>query len=155
MTNKSLGGWMLANAYIKLVPSSAKETISTEEVKELFSYFKDITGKTGQQLDWEFDEAAFPYEIKEKPEGKGKWFYLESINDRYHLILIGVDDETIQDDDGTERKQTYIQITLPETATFGDKGKANEYCRFLAKKLQGELHLFNGRIMYFYPRKLQ
>ncbi|EIJ81661.1 hypothetical protein PB1_01930 [Bacillus methanolicus PB1] len=50
-------------------------------------------------------------------------------------------------------EQTYIQITLPESSTFGDKGKANEFCKLFAKKLQGELHLFNGRIMYYYPRK--
>ncbi|MES9782131.1 DUF1885 family protein, partial [Bacillus thuringiensis] len=26
------------------------------------------------------------------------------------------------------------------------------FCRFLAKKLEGELQLFNGRTMYFYKR---
>ncbi|MBU8877658.1 DUF1885 family protein [Bacillus sp. FJAT-29790] len=144
---------LASNAYIKLVPSSAKENITTDEVKELFQYFKKITAKTGSQIDWKYNEAAFPYEMKEKPEGKGKWFYLHSDHDRYHAILLGIDKETIREDDGLEREQSYIQITLPESSTFGDKGKANEFCRFLAQKLQGELHLFNGRIMYFYPRK--
>lgn len=145
---------MLANnAYIKLVPSSTKETISTDEVKELFFYYKDITSKTGDQLDWNYSDAAFPYEIKEETSGKGKWFYLYSKNDRYKAILLGVDEETIQKEDGTTSSQTYIQVTLPEVSTYGDKGKANEFCKFLAKKLQAELHLFNGRIMYFNPRK--
>lgn len=144
---------MAANAYIKLVPSSAKQSITTEEIKELFSYFKEITAKTGDQVDWQYDNAAFPFEIKEKPEGKGKWFYLLSEHDRYNALLVGVDTETVREEDGSEREQTYIQVTLPETATFGDKGKANEFCKFLAKKLQGELHLFNERVMYFYPRK--
>lgn len=144
---------MASNAYIKLVPSSVKEEITTDEVKELFQYYKDITAKTGHQVEWKYNEAAFPYELKEKQEGKGKWFYLESDHDRYNVILLGIDNEVIRDEDGSEREQSYIQITLPETATFGDKGKANEFCRFLAKKLQAELHLFNRRVMYFYPRK--
>jgi len=149
-----MGGWMLtSNAYIKLVPSSVKENITIDEVKELFHYFKEITTKTGTQVGWEYQEAAFPYEIKEKPEGKDKWFYLQSDHDRYHAILLGIDKEEIIDDSGEKREQNYIQITLPNSATFGDKGKANEFCRFLAKKLKGELHLFNGRKMYFYPRK--
>ncbi|USK51481.1 DUF1885 family protein [Bacillus sp. CMF12] len=144
---------MAANSFIKLVPSSVKENISTEELKELFLYYKDITGKTGSQIKWEYNDAAFPYEIKEKPEAKGTWFYLYSEHDRYNAILLGINKELVREDDGSEREQAYIQVTLPEGATFGDKGKANELCKFLAKKLQGELHLFNGRIMYFYNRK--
>lgn len=144
---------MAINAYVKLVPSSAKLTVSIEEVKELFRYYKNITAKTGEQLDWHFEASAFPYEIKETEEGKGKWFYLHSDHERYNAILLGVDKETIRSEDGTEREQEYIQVTLPEQSTYGDKGKANEFCKFLAKKLQGELHLFNERIMYYYPRK--
>jgi hypothetical protein len=144
---------MAVNAFIKLVPSSAKQTISIDEVKELFHYYKTIVSKTGDQLSWEYGESAFPYEIKETEEGKGTWFYLHSNHERYYAILVGVDKETIQNEDGTASEQTYIQITLPEQSTYGDKGKANEFCKFLAKKLQGELHLFNERIMYFYPRK--
>jgi nitrous oxide reductase len=152
---RNIGGWMMArNAYIKLVPSSVKKDITLDEVKDLLLYYKNLTSKTGDQLDWNYEHEAFPYEIKEKEEANGKWFYLLSDHDRYHAIIIGVDQETIVHDDGTEIEQSYIQITLPESSTFGDKGKANEFCKFLAKKLQGELHLFNGRIMYYYPRKL-
>jgi hypothetical protein len=144
---------MANNAYIKLVPSSGKETMSTEELKELLHYYKQITTKTGDQVNWEYSEAAFPYEIKEEPSGKGKWFYLYSTENQYKAILVGVDEETIEDEDGSSRTQTYIQVSLPEISTFGDKGKANEFCKFIAKKLKAELHLFNGRIMYFNPRK--
>lgn len=144
---------MAANAFIKLVPSSVKQTITVEEIKELLNYYKNITSKTGNQVDWEYGDSAFPYEIKEKNEAKGKWFYLQSTHERYYAILFGVDQEMVREEDGTERIQTYIQVTLPEQSTFGDKGKANEFCKFLAKKLQGELHLFNERIMYYYPRK--
>ncbi|MEW9050312.1 MAG: DUF1885 family protein [Neobacillus sp.] len=144
---------MAENAYIKLVPAAAKQTITVDEIKEFFFYYKDITEKTGSQLGWNYQESAFPYEIKETEEGKGTWFYLHSQDDRYYAILIGIDKESIRDEHGEEREQIYIQITLPEQSTFGDKGKANEFCKFLAKKLQAELHLFNERIMYFYPRK--
>lgn len=144
---------MTKNAYIKLVPESAKESVTTEDIIELFNYYKGITSKTGDQVGWEYGEAAFPYEIKEKPEAKGIWFYLKSELYDYNLIKLGVDKEQLTNEDGSQREQTYIQVTLPETSTYGDKGKANEFCKFLAKKLQGELHLFNGRVMYFYPRK--
>ncbi|MEH7445221.1 DUF1885 family protein [Bacillus sp. JJ1122] len=144
---------MSSNAYIKLVPSSTQQAISTDELKDLFNYYKQITAKTGDQVDWNYENSAFPYELKEKEEGKGTWFYLQSSQDRYNAILFGVDKETIVDEDDTEREQAYIQITLPPTATAGDKGKANEFSKFLGKKLQGELHLFNGRVMYFNPRK--
>ncbi|MDQ0272436.1 DUF1885 family protein [Cytobacillus purgationiresistens] len=144
---------MTATAYIKLVPSSETEHITIEMIKDYFQYFKEITSKTGTQLNWSYNEAAFPYSIKEHPASENKWFYLQSDTEQYNLIMLGIDKEIVHEDNGTERIQMYIQVTLPETSTFGDKGKANEFCRFLAKKLKGELHLFNGRIMYFYPRK--
>ncbi|MED4226151.1 DUF1885 family protein [Neobacillus cucumis] len=144
---------MAVNAFIKLVPSSVKQTITIEEVKDLFHYYKDITAKTGNQLNWQYGESAFPYEIKETNESKEKAFYLYSDHERYHVILIGIDKEMVKEEEGTEREQQYIQVTLPDQSTTGDKGKANEFCKFLAKKLQGELHLFNDRVMYYYPRK--
>jgi len=143
---------MALNAYIKLVPSAAKQTISIEEVKELFRYYKNATAKTGDQTNWDYEIASFPYEIKET-EDSGNWFYLHSNEDRYNYILVGVDHETVKSETGEKQEQVYIQVTLPEQSTHGDKGKANEFCKFLAKKLKGELQLFNGRIMYFYPRK--
>ncbi|MBO0997037.1 DUF1885 family protein [Bacillus sp. SD075] len=144
---------MTENAYIKLVPESAKGTVTIEDVKELLNYYQMITAKTGKQLDWDYDKKAFPYEMKEPERMKDKAIYLQSKEDRYHMILIGVDQEVVKDEDGSERIQSYIQFTLPETATFGDKGKANELCKFLAKKLRAQLHLFNKRVMYYYPRK--
>jgi hypothetical protein len=144
---------MAENAYIKLVPASVKQSITTDEIKDFFHYYKGITTKAGEQIHWDYINSAFPYILKETTEGKGKWFYLSSSKEGYFTILIGVDQEAIRAEDGTETEQTYIQITLPERSTAGDKGKANEFCKFLAKKLKGELHLFNGRIMYFYPRK--
>ncbi|RDU38424.1 hypothetical protein DRW41_02345 [Neobacillus piezotolerans] len=145
---------MAENAFIKLVPSSAKQSVTLDELKKLFTYYKEITSKTGTQVGWNYDESAFPYEIKETPEGKGDWFYLNSTDpDRYRAIAVAVGKEAVETDEGTPAIQPYVQITLPDGATAGDKGKANEFCKFLAKKFQAELHLFNGRIMYYNPRK--
>ncbi|WLR52166.1 DUF1885 family protein [Bacillus tianshenii] len=141
---------MAGSAYIKLVPGSKQQEITLEEVKDLFYYYKDITSKTGKQLSWKYDGAAFPYEMKQKPEAKGQWFYLKGIEDRYEYILVGVGTEETT---GEEPPLSYIQVALPDESTHGDKGKANEFCKFLAKKLEGELHLFNDRVMYYYKRK--
>lgn len=133
---------MSTHAYIKLVPASKKKTITLEEVKELFHTYQQLMKKTGEQLGWGFENASFPYQLVE--DGNEQWFYLKGTNDRYHSIIIGV---------GQESDETsFIQVTLPNNATHGDKGKANEFCKFLAKQLEGELHLFNGRIMYYYKR---
>lgn len=144
---------MVRNAYIKLVPASAKENVTIGEIRELLQYYKQITTKTGNQVDWNYQEAAFPYVIHEVEVENGTWLHLSSNHDRYHAIYIGVTEENITDGEGAEHKQPVIQVTLPHTATYGDKGKANEFCKFLGKKLKAELHLFNGRIMYYYPRK--
>jgi hypothetical protein len=141
---------MANSAYINLVPKSNKKTITIEDVKELLTYYKEITGKTGKQLGWEYSEAAFPYEIKETSEGKGQWFYLKATEDRYKMILIGVGNQP--QTDAEEAPLSYIQVTLHDQSTHGDKGKANELCKFLAKKLEAELKLFTGSIMYYYKR---
>lgn len=106
-----------------------------------------MTKKTGEQLGWGYENAAFPYQIVEKDDEKGQWFYLKGTSDRYQTIIIGVGQEQNENEE-----TSFIQVTLPNGATHGDKGKANEFCKFLAKKLEGELHLFNGRVMYYYKR---
>lgn len=143
---------MASSAYIKLVKGSTQQEITLKEIKDFFYYYKDITSKTGEQLSWEYGDAAFPYEIKEKNDAEGKWFYLNGIEDRYNFIILGVGIEEVENDEGELGNQSFIQVTLPNDSTYGDKGKANEFCKFLAYKLQAELHLFNGRIMYYYKR---
>ncbi|ANB58406.1 hypothetical protein GFC29_242 [Anoxybacillus sp. B7M1] len=139
---------MSTHAYIKLVPASRQKTVTLEEVKKLLDSYQEMTKKTGEQLGWEYKEAAFPYEIVEVNNENGSWLYLKGKNGRYQAIFIGVG----QTQPNETEASSFIQITLPNGATHGDKGKANEFCKFLAKKLEGELHLFNGRIMYFYKR---
>jgi hypothetical protein len=144
---------MSTHAYIKLVSASKKKTITLEEVKELFHSYQEMTKKTGEQLGWKYEEAAFPYQIMEPADGKEQWFYLKGNGDRYQTIIIGVGQEQVKNEEtGNISEQSFIQVTLPNGATHGDKGKANEFCKFLAKKLEGELHLFNGRVMYYYKR---
>lgn len=141
------------SAYIKFVKGSTTDQVTLEEIKEKFQQYTEQTAKTGKQLGWEYADAAFPYTIEEKPEGEGKWFYLKGKDPKlYRYIVIGVGSETIEVDEETQ-EQHYIQIVLPDGATHGDKGKANEYCKYFGKEFKAELHLFNGRVMYFNPRK--
>ena len=107
----------MQHAFITLVPKSNQQSVSIDDIKQLFHYYKTVTSKTGAQINYTYTNTAFPYEILDTSTTTLK---LQSNHDRYD--------------------------------SFGDKGKANEFCRFLAKKLEGELQLFNGRTMYFYKR---
>lgn len=139
---------MSQSAFIKFVSGSAVSTLTLDELKEQLLQYKEQLSKTGTQLDWEYDDAGFPYTIESKPEGEGKWFYLKGKNMLYKYLLFGVGNS----EDG-EDTRSYVQVTLPDEATHGDKAKANEYCKHLARIWKAELQLFNGRIMYFNPRK--
>lgn len=139
---------MSQSAYIKLVEGSTVSSMSLDEVKEEFLVYQNQTSNTGQQLGWEYAGAAFPYTIETKPEGEGKWFYLKGTNNLYKHIVIGVDSELVE-----EEKRHFIQIVLPDDCTHGDKSKGNEFSKYLGRRLKAELHLFNGRVMYFNPRK--
>lgn len=140
---------MSQSAFIKLVEGSAASSLSLDEVKELLLKYREQLALTGRQLGWEYAEKAFPYTIETKPEGEGKWFYLKGAEASYRYIVFGVGSEKTED--GTERH--FVQVVLPGEATHGDKAKGNELCKHLAKLLKAELHLFNGRIIYYNPRK--
>jgi hypothetical protein len=139
---------MSQSAYIKLVEGSTASSLNLDEVKKELLGYQNQTSNTGQQLDWEYADAAFPYTIETKPEGEGKWFYLKGKNSLYKYIVVGVDSEVVE-----EEKRHFIQIVLPDDCTHGDKSKGNEFSKYLGRRLKAELHLFNGRVMYFNPRK--
>lgn len=130
---------MDTRATIILLPSSVKSTITLEETIEYLSYYKEITTKTGEQLGWKYDAAAFPYNI----ELTDKYADLKSLERGYSRIIIAVGENA-------ETNCSYIQIILPASSTYADKSKANELCKFLAKKLKAELHLFSGKILHQY-----
>lgn len=137
------------SAFITFVEGSAVQQVTLDEVKELLNQYITQTKKTADQIDFAFNEAAFPYTLHEKPEAQGQWFYLKGTNPKlYQYILIGVGSRPAEG-----REEHYIQITLTDISTAGDKGKANEFSRYLARKYKAELTMFNGRKMYFNPRK--
>lgn len=123
----------MQHAFITLVPKSNQQSVSIDDIKQLFHYYKTVTSKTGVQINYAYTNTAFPYDILDTSATTLK---LQSTHDRYDSIYVGV---------GIEKEQSYIQISLPPNATFGDKGKANEFCRFLAKKLEGELQLLDRK----------
>lgn len=136
------------SAYIKLVAGSAVPALTLDELKDkLLDYQKQLS-LTAKQLGWDYDGAGFPYTIETKPEGKDEWFYLKGTNPLYKYIVFGVGSKP--ENDG---EQHFVQVVLPDDATHGDKSKGNELCKHLGRGLKAELHLFNGRIMYFNPRK--
>jgi hypothetical protein len=139
---------MSQNAYIKLVAGSSVPSLSLDELKEKLHLYREQLSLTAKQLGWEYDDAGFPYTIETKPEGENKWFYLKGTNPLYKYMVMGVGSSTENDEE-----RHFVQVVLPNDATHGDKSKGNEFCKHLGKQLKAELHLFNGRIMYFNPRK--
>lgn len=136
---------MAQSAYIKFVEGSAVSSVTLDELKNQLQHYKEQLALTGKQLGWEYDDAGFPYTFEAKPEGEGKWFYLKGTSPLYKYIVMGVGSEP--------SGQSFVQVVLPEDCSHGDKGKGNEFCKYLARLWKAELHLFNGRIMYFNPRK--
>ncbi|WP_001163298.1 DUF1885 family protein, partial [Bacillus cereus] len=104
----------MQHAFITLVPKSNQQSVSIDDIKQLFHYYKTVTSKTGAQINYTYTNTAFPYEILDTSTTTLK---LQSNHDRYDSIYIGV---------GIENEQSFIQVSLPPNATFGDKGKANE-----------------------------
>jgi hypothetical protein len=139
---------MAQSAYMYLTDGSAVPSVTVDELKERLLYYKDQLKKTGQQLGWDYSDSAFPYSIESKPEGEGKWFYLKGTDPSYKHMVLGIGSKSEE-----EQERPFVQVVLPAGATHGDKAKGNELCKYLAKTLKAELHLFNGRVMYFNPRK--
>ncbi|MCU6709007.1 DUF1885 family protein [Paenibacillus sp. J5C_2022] len=138
---------MSQSAYIKLVPESAAEQLTLEDVEKQLEQYRQQTALTGRQLGWNYSEAAFPYEVKSS--GDDRWFYLQGINSHYRHIIIGLGDYASAAGDNVP----CIQMVLPDEATHGDKAKGNELSKYLAKAWKAELTMFNGRTVYYYPRK--
>jgi hypothetical protein len=141
---KGWGTCMSNHSCIKLVSSSTKQDIDMNEIKAMFHSYVKQNKKTAQQLNWNYEYFSFPYEIEDASINKEK-IKLISNHDRYHSLSIHIE----RDKD----KQTVIIVSLLNQSTYADKGKANDLCKFLAKNLEAELHLFNGRVMYYNRRK--
>jgi len=139
---------MSQSAYISLVVRQPDETLTLDKVRQQLEHYREQTSLTGRQLGWNYEDAAFPYTIETRPGEEDKWFYLKGANPLYKYIVFGVGER--QEGDGTV---PYIQVVLPDGATHGDKAKANEICKWLGRRLQAEVKLFNGRIMRFQPLK--
>ncbi|MCS7459371.1 DUF1885 family protein [Paenibacillus doosanensis] len=139
---------MAQSAYIKFVDGSTLSSLTLDELKEQLLHYEEQLNLTGKQLGWDYGDAGFPYTIETKPGADGSWFYLKGKNALYKYIVMGAGKEQSGD-----IERNYVQVVLPDDCTHGDKAKGNEFCKYLAKLWKAELHLFNGRIMYFNPRK--
>ncbi len=136
---------MSIHSYIRL----PNRSVTILEARKLIDDYQQSLHKTGEQLNYPYNERAFPYTIHEPDNrGNGDWLYLSSDDPDYHLIRIGIGEEPVAGMNGS--LLPYIEISLERNSTFADKGKANELAKYMAKKLQGELQLFNGRRMHFH-----
>lgn len=138
---------MSQSAYIKFVQGSSVEKLTLEGIKDQLLHYREQTALTGSQLDWNYAEAAFPYTIESKQDER--WFYLKGINPLYKHIIFGPSEA----ESASGAVVSCVQVVLPVEATHGDKAKANELCKFIAGRLKAELTMFNGRTLYFNPRK--
>ncbi|TVY00636.1 DUF1885 family protein [Cohnella terricola] len=139
---------MSQSAYISLVQGSAVSEIDLDGVQDQLRHYREQMSLTGKQLGWDYAEAAFPYSIEHKPEAGGKWFYLKGTVPQYRYIVVGTGQ---REEEGANIP--YIHLVLPDDSTHGDKSKANELCKWIGKQLQAEVKMFNGRTIYFNPRK--
>ncbi len=134
-------------AVIRLVEGSTQQEIQLEDVKKKLEYYVEQAALTGKQLNWDYASATFPYTMEEQSDNTTTWLVLKGKEPHlYKYLVIGVDKEE-------KTGQHYIQVIVPQNATHGDHSKANEFCRFLARSFQGELHLFNGRVISFNQQK--
>ncbi|CAM4292379.1 hypothetical protein FHS16_002336 [Paenibacillus endophyticus] len=138
---------MSQSAYIKFVQGSVVDKLDVAGIKNQLVHYCEQTALTGSQLDWNYAEAAFPYTIEEKQDDR--WFYLKGINPLYKHILFGPSMAASV----SGSVVPCIQVVVPDEATHGDKAKANELCKYIAGRLKAELTMFNGRTIYFNPRK--
>lgn len=130
---------------IQVTHKPDEDFLTTNDVRDMLNYYADITSKTGTQLSWSYEDVALPYDIEEdQTEGKTILHLKTKDPSLYKHLLISV--LTEEKDEG---KQSFITIHLPSDGTSGDKGKANEFAKFLAGKYHGSLTLFNGRVMSF------
>lgn len=139
---------MSQQAVITFVNGSAVASVTLEELKQQLLHYKEQTALTGKQLSWEYEEAAFPYTIESKPGQEEIGYILKGTNSKYRHLLMGVGKTTR---DGVEHHT--VELVLPDTSSHGDKNKGNEFMKYLAKTWKAELTLFNGRRMYYNPRK--
>lgn len=151
-------------ATITLRDGSAVTSVTLDDVVAQLTHYREQLKKTGEQLGWEYEKAAFPYEMAQG-EGNDPWLYLKG-SGKYQRIVIGAGSEAEEgeavaaedagDDDGQSaepKKRYYVQVVLPEDSTFGDKCKGNELCKYLGKTWKAEVQMFNGRTIYYNPRK--
>ncbi|WP_138751745.1 DUF1885 family protein [Paenibacillus sinopodophylli] len=138
---------MSQSAYIKFVQGSSVEKLDINDIKSQLLQYKEQTTHTGSQLNWNYAEAAFPYTIEQTQDER--WFYLKGTHPLYKHILFGPSMAISTSGSSVP----CIHVVLPEEATHGDKSKANELCKYIAGRLKAELTMFNGRTIYYNPRK--
>lgn len=108
----------MQHAFITLVPKSNQQSVSIDDIKQLFHYYKAVTSKTGAQINYTYTNTAFPYEILDTSTTTLK---LQSNHDRYDSIYIGV---------GIENEQSFIKFLYHLMQHLVTKGKQMNFAVF-------------------------
>lgn len=109
-----------------------KEPITSDSLVTFFKAYFESMKKSGELAGWENEAFAFPYNLE---VAKDK-ILLKGNVERYEQLLILIND-------------TDILIKLTPLSTNGDKNKAIQYSKVLAKHFKTELVLPNNRTMNY------
>ncbi len=134
------------SAFIKLVQGSAVFDLTVSAIRSQLENFQKQAAIEGKGRNWNYVEAAFPYTLEEAPHND--WLYLRGKNSNYRYIKMGISESISADGKSVPAIETIISTH----ATYGDRGKAIEFCKFISANLQAELTLFNGRTIFYSPR---
>ena len=77
---------MSQSAYIQLVKGSAASSVTLEDVMNVLEQYREQTSATGQQLDWNYAEMAFPYTIEQRSDQGASWLHLKGNHPDYKHI---------------------------------------------------------------------
>src|SRR5690606_21974519 len=156
------GGEALAQvAVITLAEGSAVSSVTLDDVAAQLEHYREQLRKTGEQLGWPYEQAAFPYVVEK--DGEGRWLYLKGTG-KYGRIAIAAGSEPAAgapeaggnaeaEGEPAPKARHVVHVVLPDDSTYGDKSKGNELCKYLGKTWKAEVKLFNGRTIYYNVKK--
>lgn len=142
-------GWEYADAAfpytIETKPEGEGKWFYLKGKNDLYKYI--VVGVGSELIESEESEKAANSEAQAEVEA-------EAASDTEAGAEVASSDQSVAEQAPAEpARRHYIQLVLPDGSTHGDKAKGNEFGKHFAKKLKAELQLFNGRTMYYNPRK--
>ena len=111
---------------------NTKERVTSDLLVTFFKNYFESMKRSGELAGWENEAFAFPYDL----EVASDKILLKGNVERYEQLMILLTDNE-------------IIIKLTPLSTFGDKNKAIQYSKVLAKHFKTNLVLPNNRTMNY------